>query len=241
MLLFPVISLACGCVWCSRAHSNGWMHKPSKAVGSHQPFGGGYLQHKVNLRHTCNNCVDAVWHIREIDMYAFCGSSLALDQLVLGLSRVEDNKLQHPVKKVPFGMGRLCLLLPACHCLHGISSVFALHLPPHLCPARLGSGRAGTGIELVSLPAAVSGPLSPPPGPRTRTMDLTYESEQAKNCASVCKHPHQALWFAPFWCLFISLFSLPGLVCYFPQSLPKSLNLHTPLHSTPLHDVQRLF
>lgn len=166
------------------------------------------------------------------------GALLLCNQLVLGLSQVEEERLQHPVKRVAFGMRRLCLLLPAYHCLHGISSVFAPPLAISPLSSHLGSNRAGTRIELVLLPAlgAVSGLLSPPPGPHTHTMDLIYESEQATNCASVLKDPCQALWFVPFWCLLFTLFSFPGLVCYFPQFLPKSLNLHT-----PLHDVQRLF
>lgn len=182
MLFFPVISVASGCVCPSRVRSDGWVHKPSETVDGHQPYGGGYLQCKVNLRHrsfqglcwcclTCNR----VWHtFRESSPTAFGFITGRRRQTAASCkeSCIWDGKAL---------LAAPCLSLPcmeSLQCLHR-------HLPSHLCPARLGCGTAGTGIELVSLPAprAASGLLSPPPGPHIHTRDLTCDSEQAtKSC-----------------------------------------------------------
>lgn len=51
-------------------------------------------------------------------------------------------------------------------CMEPLLQSWHLHLLSHLCPECLGCGTAGTGIELVSLPApgGLSGLLSPPQG-----------------------------------------------------------------------------
>lgn len=76
--------------------------------------------------------------------------------------------------------GSACCSLPLTACMESLQYLNS-HLPSHLCPEHLGSGRAGTGIELVSLqaPGAVSGLLSPPQGliptPWTLLMSLSKQ------------------------------------------------------------------